>query len=80
MSSIRYQELQITFHARKDDLNALEEQSHGPVTAISSNLFDEKDFIQSDEIKLKDEYLSELKLSDPYEYESFLASDKLSEE
>lgn len=81
VTSITLGELQISFHARKEASKTLiDEQSHGHVTAIPSNLFDEKDLIQTDEIKLKDEYLAELKLSDPFEYESLLASDELTEE
>jgi len=67
-----FRDLRITFQARKND--GQDEpiyQSPGPVTEIVSNQFDES-LIQQDEMAMKEDELSLLKIEDPLAYEQML--------
>jgi hypothetical protein len=72
-----FQGLRITFPERKNDgQDELQFQSPGPVTAIGSNRFDES-LIRQDELAMKDDELSLLKIEDPLAYERLLMQREL---
>jgi hypothetical protein len=66
--------LHVSFQAREEDVKGCScTQPPGQVTAMSNNMFDEKSFIERDEILTKDAEIAEIKLQDPMQYEQLLA-------
>jgi len=71
--------LRLFFQDSQNQVNTTPQyNSPGQVTAIP-NMFDEPSLIKPDEMLAKEEELAELKLQDPYEYETLLALRELSE-
>ena len=78
VTEFNFKELHISFQDKKDVCNeAAHTQSPGQVTAIDENMMDTESFIRQDEMDAKDEELAEMKIQDPFGYETLLAQKEL---